>query len=110
MSGYRNPDIWAKQQQRLLGIIDLCRQRNITLRVALFPLIWPAGQGYDAPALHAQLRDFFTAHGISVIDLLPVVESDAHERLVVNRRDAHPNELAHRLFADAIWNALDWSR
>jgi hypothetical protein len=110
VSGYRNPDIWAKQQQRLLGIIDLCRQRNITLRVALFPLIWPTGQGYDAAALHVQLRDFFTAQGISVIDLLPTIEGEAHERLVVNRRDAHPNELANRLFADAIWNALDRGR
>jgi len=68
------------------------------------------GQGYDAAALHTQLRDFFTAHGISVIDLLPTVEGEAYERLVVNAHDAHPNELAHRLFADAIWSALDRSR
>ena len=71
--------------------------------------MWPKGQGYDAAALHAQLRDFFNAHRVSVIDLLPTLEAEAYERLVVNRRDAHPNELAHRLFADAIWNALDRS-
>lgn len=42
-----------------------------------------------------------------MVDLLPTVEAEAHDRLVVNRRDAHPNELANRLFADAIWNASD---
>lgn len=110
MNGYRNPEIWAKQQQLLLDIIALCRQRNITLRVALFPLIWPTGQGYDAAALHVQLRDFFITHGVSVIDLLPTLEAGTYDRLVVNRHDPHPNELAHRLFADAIWNALDRSR
>jgi len=110
LNGYRDPDISAKQQQRLLDIIDLSRQRNIYLRVALLPLMWPAGQGYDAAALHAQLQEFFTAQRISVIDLLPTVEGEAYDRLVVNGRDAHPNELAHRLFADAIWNALDRSR
>lgn len=108
--GYRDPDIWTKQRQLLLDIIELCRQRNITLRVALFPLIWPMGQGYDSAALHTQLREFFAAHGISVIDLLPTLEAAAYDRLVLNRRDPHPNELANRLFADAIWNALDRSR
>ncbi len=108
--GYADQNIWAKQQQRLLAIIDLCRQRNIALRAALLSLLWPKGQGYDAPRLHAQLRDFFVKNGIPVIDLLPTLDGQASLRLVVNSRDPHPNELAHRLFADAIWNSLDPGR
>ena len=62
----------------------------------------PAGQslvrpGSHCPVCHTPLRTF---------DLLPVTLTRDPATLVVNSHDAHPNELANRLFADDIWSAF----
>jgi hypothetical protein len=44
--------------------------------------------------------------GIPCLDLLPVLEPHASEKLTVNIFDAHPNERAHELAADAIADRL----
>jgi hypothetical protein len=41
-----------------------------------------------------------------VLDLEPVFREHPRENLTVNRYDAHPNERAHEIAADAIYNKL----
>jgi hypothetical protein len=44
--------------------------------------------------------------GVPHLDLLPVYVDYADAELVVNRFDAHPNEFAHSLAAEAIGRFL----
>ncbi len=103
---YRDPDIWARQQAQLDEFIRICREHDVDLRVALLPFLRVWGDRYDGPALHRLLSAYFASRGIDVVDLLPTISGYDPNDLVVNARDAHPNELGHRLFADAMWNAL----
>ena len=41
-----------------------------------------------------------------MVDLLPTIAGRDPGDLVVNGHDAHPNEPANELFADAIWQAF----
>ena len=105
--GYMDPAIWTKHRQTITRLVDYCRQRNVRLRVALVPFLRTWGDKFDSAAVHRRVAEFFQSLGVSVIDLLPVIQGRDPATVVVNAHDPHPNELAHRLFADAIWTALD---
>jgi len=104
--GFADADTWAAHQGQLLDIIAACRQHDVALRVILLPFIRTSGEVFDASAIHYRVRRFFEAEGVPVLDLLPAIEERAPADLVVNRRDAHPNALAHQLFANAIREAF----
>ena len=56
--------------------------------------------------VHDQVDRAFQAHGVEVLDLLPILTDRDYRTLIVNSHDLHPNEEAHRLMADAIWDGL----
>ena len=100
--GYNNPQIRRMHLQQLEEIIDFCEQRRVTLRVVLLPFIHTHDEKLPLADIHVRLREFFESKGIDVLDLLPVLAGRDVDTLVVNRYDAHPNEEAHGLFAEAI--------
>jgi lysophospholipase L1-like esterase len=105
-AGYADEDLWRRQRDRLGAIIQLCRDRGVTLRVVLLPYILTGGERYNAQAIHALLTEFFEANGTEVLDLLPVLAGHDRQTLVVNRDDPHPNEKANELFATRIAERL----
>ncbi len=104
--GYADGAVWGRQQEQLGAIIGSCREQHMTLRVVLLPFIRTGGKKYDAKAVHAQLAEFFQTNGIQVVDLLPAIAGRSPDKLVVSTHDPHPNEKAHAVFAEAIWQAL----
>jgi len=104
--GYADPDLWQQHTSRLRDFIRECHDRDVVVRVALVPFITTHGERYDAAALHARLLSFFEREDVPVVDLLRVIDGRDPSDLMVNRHDAHPNGLAHRLFADGIWDAF----
>ncbi len=105
-TGFADPDIWRRHQQQLGAILALGRDRGLTMRVVLLPFLRISGEGYQARRLHATLTEFFQANGTQVVDLLGALAGHDAADLVVNSHDAHPNELANELFADAIWRGF----
>ena len=104
--GFADSAIWQAHRRQLTELIEVCRERGVTIRVALLPFIRTSGEKFQAAKLQAMLSDFFSEHGVPVVDLLPAIANEAPGRLVVNGHDAHPNQRAHELFADAIWAAF----
>lgn len=104
--GFADEEIW-REHQRLLGtIIQNCQDHGATLRVVLLPFIRTSGEKFNTRALHSNLAKFFQANHVPVIDLAPILADHSPDGLIVNRLDAHPNALAHQLFAEAIWQAF----
>lgn len=104
--GFTDQAIWRQHQRQLGVIMRHCREHDVTLRVVLLPFLRTAGLKYQPERLHNNLRQFFQSNDVSVVDLLPVIADDNPSDLTVNARDAHPNERAHALFAQAIWQAF----
>jgi len=105
-AGYALPELWKQQQQRLADMIEHCRAHDVTVRVVLLPFLRTGGDGFDLPAVHAQMQEFLLGQDVPVLDLLPLLAGCDPADLVVNSADAHPNEQAHALFADAIWETF----
>jgi hypothetical protein len=52
------------------------------------------------------VRDFFASQGVQVVDMTDVLRGRSIGEITVNRFDAHPSVAAHRLAADALYNAI----
>jgi len=105
-AGFASEPFWQKHQQQLDEMISFCRSRRVTFRVVLLPFLLTRGEKFQTSQIHAMLRRFFESRDVPVVDLYPVIQNIPPAQLVVNRQDAHPNEEAQALFADAIWNAF----
>jgi hypothetical protein len=104
--GFADLQTWQRHQQQLGEILSYCRDHQTTLRIVLLPFLRTSGDRFKTPTLHATLRRFFEANGVPVVDFHTVTKDIPPEELIVNRQDAHPNERAHALFAEAIWESF----
>ena len=86
-----------------------CRQRNIPFVVVLFPLFAnPLDDRYPFAAVHQKVATVARSAGATVVDLLPYYRGmDWHLLVVEGALDEHPNELAHRIAAQALLAALE---
>jgi GDSL-like Lipase/Acylhydrolase family len=99
---------WLGAQRALREMGDLCRERGVPLVVAIFPLFGnPLDDSYPFADIHAKVAAVAEQAGARVVDLLPFYRGLDWRLLVVNgSKDEHPNEIAHRIAADAIERVL----
>lgn len=105
-AGYADDSVWQRHEEQLAAMFQSAQEHGVTFRVVLLPFLRSGGGAFDQAGLHAQLRKFFEANRIEVLDLLPLLPPSASDEWVVSRRDAHPNAQAHAAFAEAIWKAF----
>ena len=72
----------------------------------VFPFMHNLGPDYDFHHAHTKLVKYCREAKIPVLDLEPVLAPHVEEGLTVSRFDAHPNERAHELAAEAILGLL----
>jgi lysophospholipase L1-like esterase len=99
--------LWNEQRQRLDRFREACDAVGGRLLVVTFPFLHAMGDNYEFRAAHQKLRDFWSERSVPHLDLLDLFEQHRDETLTVNRYDAHPNERAHALAADAILEFLE---
>lgn len=100
-AAYTGP-LWEQQQGRLTTLRDLVIAHGGRLTVVTFPFLNSLGANSEYAPVHAQLDQFWRSLGVPHLDLLPLYQDLPSPKLTVNRRDAHPNEYAHALAADAM--------
>jgi hypothetical protein len=97
---------WLRMQRKLNEIHQLCREHDIELKIVVFPFLHTLGPDYDFHHAHTKFVNYCREANIPMLDLEPVLAPHVDEGLRVNRFDAHPNERAHELAADAIRGLL----
>jgi hypothetical protein len=99
--GYRGP-VWQRQMERLDSLREAVQAAGGHLAVVTFPFLQALGPHYEYQFMHDELNAFWQQRQVPHLDLLGVYHGIPADKLVVNRFDAHPNEYAHRLAAEAI--------
>ncbi|MCI0486148.1 MAG: SGNH/GDSL hydrolase family protein [Blastocatellia bacterium] len=104
---------WKVCRDSLLGIYELCREKDIPLIVALFPIFNKVGESFDdypeeALKLHDKLEAVFAdKSGVRVVaiydDLVLTGLSTSELRVPV---DGHPNRLWHEIIARRLASTL----
>jgi lysophospholipase L1-like esterase len=93
---------WREQRERLIQLRRAVEAAGGHLSVVTFPFLHALGPNYEFHAAHEVLGQFWREQGVPHLDLLPAFQGIPAKELVVNSRDAHPNEYAHQLAAEAI--------
>lgn len=95
-------------QKSLERITSLCREKGVPFVVVLFPMFAnPLDQRYPFASIHEKMAATCRSVGATFVDLLPYyLGMDWHLLVVEGARDEHPNELAHRIAAQAILATL----
>jgi lysophospholipase L1-like esterase len=102
---YRS-DPWDRMCRKLDELWEICKEQKIDLRIAIFPFLHNLGPEYPFDAAHERIAEYCRKTGVLCLDLKPALLPHIGEGLTVNRFDAHPNERAHALAAEAIEQGL----
>ena len=98
---YHGP-LWTIQEERLRKLHEVVTRRGGRLLVVTFPFLQSTGDAYPFRRIHAQMGELWSLLGVPHLDLADTLLRHPSRQVVVNRFDAHPNEYAHALAADAI--------
>lgn len=100
---------WRKARAALEGFGKLRDERGIPVAALVFPLLsWSLDDSYPLAYAHDAVRRAFDAAKLPFLDLFPVYRGLEHTTLeAVPGRDPHPNDVAHRLAAEALLEWLD---
>jgi hypothetical protein len=100
---------WAAARDALAAMGGMCRAKGVPFVVVIFPLFAnPLDDSYPFRELHAKVAQAAGESGAKVVDLLPFYRTVDWRLLVVDgAADEHPNEIAHRIAAQAISRAID---
>jgi hypothetical protein len=93
---------WDRMRDKLTSVAAMCERQGVGFRVVVFPFLHNLGPDYPFAGVHEQIGSACDEAGIPALDLAPALEPHVDEGLMVNRFDAHPNERAHALAAEAI--------
>jgi hypothetical protein len=97
---------WQRAQANLLAVASGCRQRGIALKVIVFPLLVDLDGRYPFTKEVDEIVRFCRQNGIDCVNLLPAFLGKKSELLWTLPDNAHPNEVANRLAAEAIFSSL----
>lgn len=103
---YYDGEPWQKMQLKLDQVAELCSDNDADFRIVIFPFLHNLGPEYPFRSAHQQIVDYCQNKTIPVVDLEPILSKHVEEGLIVSRFDAHPNERANELAAEAIQNDL----
>lgn len=71
--------------------------------IMLFPILY-SFKKYPFKEMHDRLRKFCERENIAFIDLLPYFESYKDKDLWIHPNDHHPNDLAHKITAEVLYD------
>ena len=92
--------LWEIEKMGLLAFQNLTKIRGgQLLLVVTFPYM---DQAMRFKSVHEQLDRYWKENGVPHLDLLPIFSNQPPSKIIANANDAHPNEYAHQLAAQAI--------
>ncbi|MDX1385481.1 MAG: GDSL-type esterase/lipase family protein [Thermoanaerobaculia bacterium] len=102
--GLYEGESWEQAQEALRKIRRRVRHRDGSMALVVFPVFDPRlAHDYPYADLHGIVADAGRSLRIPTLDLLPAYAGMDPRRLAVEPfSDPHPNELAHRIAAEAI--------
>jgi hypothetical protein len=102
MWGEGNAEGWKRTQEIIRDMDRRVNRQGGRLMVAAWPLFVGLEGPYPFGPVHETIGRFCLGAGIPWLDLLPVFRGHRSSDLWVHPVDRHPNEIAHRMAAEAL--------
>lgn len=97
---------WRRNRESLRALVALCVEREIPCYVLGWPVFVQLDESYPFRAIHDQVGAIVEEAGGTWLDLEPVFRGQRASSLWVHPTDHHPNEIAHRIAAEALVERL----
>lgn len=94
-------------RESLNGMEAYSHERGFRLVVVVWPVLWGLDGAYPFADLHSFISKSCDQSGIDCVDLLDTFRGKPAASLWVHPTDQHPNEIAHRMAAEAIAEHLE---
>lgn len=106
---FENPKTWNNFEKSLQRIARITKKRAVPVAVMVFPLFGlPVDDNYPFYPLHTKVHQELNELQIPFIDLTATFKGIPLPRIQVEPgKDFHPNEIGHRLAAEATYDWLD---
>lgn len=100
--GAPNAAGWQRTQAHILDMQRAAHARGARFLLMLWPRLEGMGAGYPFDGAHATIAEFCRQAAVPFFDLRAALAGHSDAELIVHPLDRHPNELAHRLAAEAL--------
>lgn len=104
---FDNPRTYKNFDTSIRSIVDICNKNSKKLIAVVFPLFGlPLDDQYPFMGPHNKVNQLLGSLNVPTLDLLEIYKGIPIDRLqVIPGEDRHPNEIAHRMAAEKIY---DW--
>jgi lysophospholipase L1-like esterase len=96
---------WLMAQDYIRRLAEFCKANGVELLVASLPELHDV-TNYRFQNITDMVHKAARQNGVAFIDILPYVKNRPSPELWVTAPDPHPNELAHGLIAQGLFDAL----
>lgn len=105
---FSNEKTWNRFSSALTQMHKDAQAHNVRLAAFIFPFLqYPLDNHYPFQEAHQKIGSLLDSLKVPHTDLLPAFQGIPMDRLVVlPGRDGHPNEIAHRIAAEQVYNWL----
>lgn len=105
---FNDERLFSNFTSNIARINNIATTSSTKFAVFVMPLFdFPLNQSYPFSAVHQKLTDFFKQQAIPFLDVLPAFIGMDNKRLQTRPgEDSHPNEIAHRVTAEALYKWL----
>lgn len=106
---FEKPDTWANFEKSTREIVRRARERKTPIVGVVFPLFGvPLDNEYPFHLCHRKAQELLKSLDVPVLDLFVDYEGIPIQRLqVIPEEDRHPNEIAHRMAGEKIYDWLE---
>jgi hypothetical protein len=102
-NSYDDPAVWSAYEDEMQAVIDWAQAHQVQLVVLVWPNLLDVTGSRN---LTTPVVDYFSLHGVPVVDMSVYLAETPVSRLVANRFDSHPSVYSHHQAAEQLFNAL----
>jgi len=103
ISAYNNPELWKRQEKWLNRFVNYAAGMKCRLIVIVWPILGDSKE-YAIPL--QKVAEFFLKRNVIVVDLISPLGEHTGTEMAVSRFNSHPNERAHRIAAQALYDTI----
>jgi hypothetical protein len=106
---FAEDETWKPFVGAIAAMKNYAAQSHVKFAAVVFPLFYKSlDENYPFLPIHEKIRSLFQTLHVPLLDLLPSYNHIEPERLhVLPYYDPHPNEIAHRIAADSIYEWME---
>ncbi len=106
LAQYTKPDVLTAHQQYLNNMLDEFKSNNQKVVVLVWPFINFIGPNNPGLYANQSMTSFFENQNVPTINMLDYLKERNSKDLMASKFDSHPNELAHKIAADQLYQKI----